>query len=116
MHAIVSCLVDRALTSDDKLAVMTRAARMLASSADFASTLEQTILAAAAWAGLALTLPAGRLGLIGPLAILFVVGRAAFFAGYLAAPWARAFGFGLTFYPTGAALVWLAFQPWPGLG
>ena len=41
---------------------------------------------------------------------IFAVGRAAFWIGYLAAPWARAFGLGLTFYPTAVALVWLAIR------
>jgi len=72
------------------------------------NTLEQTVLAAVAWTGLALALPPERLGLIPALAVLFGLGRAAFWIGYLMAPWARAFGLGLTFYPTAAALVWLA--------
>lgn len=71
------------------------------------NTLEQVVLAAVAWTGLALTLPQERLTLIPMLAILFAVGRAAFWIGYLMAPWARAFGFALTFYPTMAAYVWL---------
>jgi hypothetical protein len=74
------------------------------------NTLEQTVLAAIAWTGLALTLPAGDLGLIPALAGLFAAGRATFWLGYLYAPWARAFGLGLTFYPTIAALIWLAAQ------
>lgn len=72
------------------------------------NTLEQAVLAAAAWSGLALMLPHDRLGLIGMLAIVFAVGRALFWIGYLIAPWARAIGFGLTFYPTAIVLVWLA--------
>lgn len=72
------------------------------------NTLEQTVLAAVAWSGLALSLPAKDLDVIPAMAGLFVVGRAAFWIGYLYAPWARAFGLGLTFYPTVAALVWLA--------
>lgn len=72
------------------------------------NTLEQTILAGVAWAGLALMLPQERLGLIGMLAVLFVLGRVLFWIGYLIAPWARAVGFGLTFYPTAVALIWLA--------
>ncbi|WP_372782969.1 MAPEG family protein [Phenylobacterium sp.] len=72
------------------------------------NTLEQTVLAAIAWSGLALALPARDLSLIPALAGLFAVGRAAFWIGYLYAPWARAFGLGLTFYPTAAALIWLA--------
>jgi hypothetical protein len=72
------------------------------------NTLEQTMLVAIAWPLLALWLPAGQLGLIPVLAVLFGFGRAAFWIGYLIAPWARAFGFALTFYPTVAAFIWLA--------
>ena len=72
------------------------------------NTLEQTGLAAVAWSGLALPLQPRHLTLIPALAGLFVVGRITFWAGYLFAPWARAFGLGLTFYPTAVALVWLA--------
>lgn len=72
------------------------------------NTLEQTVLAAVAWTGLALVLRPQDLSLIPALAALFAVGRAAFWIGYLMAPWARAFGLGLTFYPTAVALVWLA--------
>ena len=72
------------------------------------NTLEQAMLAAAAWIGLALALPHERLGLIGMLAVLFAAGRVLFWVGYLIAPWARAIGFGLTFYPTAVALIWLA--------
>jgi hypothetical protein len=74
------------------------------------NTLEQTVLAAIAWTGLALALPAKDLELIPALAGLFAAGRAAFWLGYLYAPWARAFGLGLTFYPTIAAFVWLALR------
>jgi len=72
------------------------------------NTLEQTVLAAVAWSGLALALPHEQLGLIPLLAIFFATGRATFWLGYLIAPWARAFGLVLTFYPTAAALMWLA--------
>ena len=72
------------------------------------NTLEQTVLAAIAWTGLALELPHERLALIPALAILFVVARALFWIGYLIAPAARALGFALTFYPTVAAFIWLA--------
>ncbi len=74
------------------------------------NTLEQTVMAAIAWTGLALTLAPQDLGLIPALALLFGVGRAAFWIGYLMAPWARAYGLGLTAYPTFASLVWVAFQ------
>lgn len=72
------------------------------------NTLEQTVLAAIAWTGLALELPQGRLVPIPKLAILFAAGRVRFWLGYLMAPWAGAFGFALSFYPTVAAFVWLA--------
>jgi hypothetical protein len=71
------------------------------------NTLEQAVLAAIAWEGLALELPHDRLTIIPTLALVFAAGRAAFWIGYLAAPWARAFGLGLTFYPTVAAYLWL---------
>jgi hypothetical protein len=74
------------------------------------NTLEQTVLAAVAWSGLALALPHERLGLIPLLAVFFATGRATFWIGYLIAPWARAFGLGLTFYPTVVALIWLAIR------
>jgi hypothetical protein len=74
------------------------------------NTLEQVLLAAVTWIGLALALPHDRLGLIGVLAITFALGRALFWTGYLIAPWARAIGFGLTFYPTVVALLWLAWK------
>lgn len=74
------------------------------------NTLEQTVLAAIAWSGLALTLAPQDLRVIPALAGLFVVGRIAFWIGYLLAPWARAFGLGLTFYPTVASLIWLTVQ------
>jgi hypothetical protein len=74
------------------------------------NTVEQTLLAMIAWLGLALTLPHGALKLIPAMAISFFVGRLLFFIGYLIAPVGRAFGLGLTAYPSFAALVWLAWQ------
>lgn len=74
------------------------------------NTLEQAILAAIAWMGLALVLPVNELAVIPRLAILFGVGRVAFWLGYLYAPWARAFGMGLTAYPTFVALIFLAWR------
>jgi hypothetical protein len=72
------------------------------------NTLEQSVLAIVAWFGLALTLPPGRLDLIPVAASLFGIGRILFWAGYQLRPLARAIGFGLTFVPTVAALVWVA--------
>jgi hypothetical protein len=76
------------------------------------NTLEQTSLVLIAWPLLALWLPADRLALLPLLAVLFGIGRAAFWIGYLIAPWARAFGFALTFYPTVAVYIWLALHAW----
>ena len=74
------------------------------------NTLEQVVLAAIAWTGLALVLPYSQLSLIPLLAILFVVGRAAFWLGYIFYPVARAFGFLLTFLPTCVGYLWLLFR------
>ena len=71
------------------------------------NTLEQTVLAAIAWLGLAATAPSRAAVLLPALAALFAAGRLTFWLGYLYAPWARAFGLGLTFYPTAAILLWL---------
>ena len=74
------------------------------------NTLEQVVLAAIAWIGLALALPAEQLGAIPVLAALFLVGRALFWVGYQINPLARAVGFGLTAVPTAVAILWLAWQ------
>lgn len=72
------------------------------------NTLEQLALAAIAWAGLALALPVEQIGVIARMGVMLGVGRLAFWIGYHYAPWARAFGMGLTAYPTFGALVYLA--------
>jgi hypothetical protein len=74
------------------------------------NTLEQTVLAAIAWTGLALALPHDRLVLIPAAAVLFAVGRVTFWTGYLLYPMARAFGMVLTVLPTLAAFIWLAWR------
>jgi len=74
------------------------------------NTLEQTVLAAIAWTGLALALPHDRLALIPAMAALFAVGRVTFWIGYLLHPLARAFGMVLTALPTLAAYAWLAWR------
>jgi hypothetical protein len=72
------------------------------------NTLEQTVLAGIAWTGLSVALPRGQLYLIPAMALLFGVGRATFWIGYLVNPMGRAFGMVLTALPTVIALVWLA--------
>lgn len=67
------------------------------------NTLEQAVLAAPAHLALATLLPTRQLIAI-PLAVgLFGVGRIFFWRGFADGAGARAFGFGLTFYPTAAA-------------
>ena len=54
------------------------------------NTVEQTLLAAIAWLGLAASAPHAALAFIPAMAALFVVGRVTFWIGYLAYPIARA--------------------------
>lgn len=75
------------------------------------NTIEQTILAAIAWFGLAVAIPHDQLNLIAGMAILFGAGRATFWIGYLMHPMARTFGMTLTVIPTiiaFAVLTWRA--------
>lgn len=69
------------------------------------NTLEQVVLAIPVHLALALLLPADRMAVIAALVLLFVIGRIAFTVGYPHGGPGRAFGFGLTFYPSVAALV-----------
>ena len=71
------------------------------------NTFEQALLASLVWLALAAIDPVRAAVLVPMFATLFGIGRIAFWIGYLLAPWARAFGFGLTFYPTATALIWL---------
>ena len=71
------------------------------------NTLEQTVLAAIAWLGLAVSLPHATLAFIPAMALLFVVGRATFWIGYLLRPTARAFGMVMTALPTIVGYGWL---------
>jgi hypothetical protein len=74
------------------------------------NTLEQTVLAAIAWTGLAVELPHAQLIFIPAMALLFAVGRVTFWIGYLVYPMGRAFGMVLTVLPTIAAYVWLGWR------
>lgn len=69
------------------------------------NTLEQVVLAIAAYNGLAAVAP--RLGpmLLPALVVLFLLGRVLFARGYRKGAGHRAVGFGLTFYPTVAAYI-----------
>jgi hypothetical protein len=72
------------------------------------NTVEQVLLAAIAWLGLAVALPHSSLIAIPASAVLFGLGRVTFWIGYVIHPLARAFGMALTAVPTLAAYVWLA--------
>jgi hypothetical protein len=74
------------------------------------NTIEQAFLAAIAWTGLAIALPHDRLVLIPAMACLFVVGRIAFWIGYLIHPTGRTFGMTLTVIPTLVAFAWLLWR------
>jgi hypothetical protein len=78
------------------------------------NTLEQTVLACIAWAGLAMSLPAASLVLIPAMATLFAIGRVAFWVGYLIHPMGRAFGMVLTVLPTLASYAWLSWNWFTG--
>jgi hypothetical protein len=67
------------------------------------NTLEQTVLAIGAHLVLATLLLGQELVVLPLLALLFCIGRAAFWVGYRSGAGGRAFGFALTFFPTVAA-------------
>jgi hypothetical protein len=64
------------------------------------NTLEQLGLASLVYVSCSFIYPARFLGAIPAAAVMFFVGRILFFAGYSGGAPSRAFGFGLTFYPT----------------
>lgn len=64
------------------------------------NTLEQTCMAVPVYAATGVLAAPQGLPMIPAAALLFLVGRLAFFAGYAGGAPARAFGFALTFYPT----------------
>ncbi len=71
------------------------------------NTVEQFILYFIGNAGLALYCPAEEARSLIVLTALFVLGRVLFWIGYHYNPHLRAFGFGITFYPTVAVYLWL---------
>ncbi|MGH6867027.1 MAG: MAPEG family protein [Methyloceanibacter sp.] len=71
------------------------------------NTFEQFTAFFIANAALALYCPLEEARTLIILTGLFVLGRVLFWVGYHFNPYVRAFGFGLTFYPTVAAYMWL---------
>jgi hypothetical protein len=70
------------------------------------NTFEQFTAYLVAMALVALYSPAEEARALPILTILFVLGRTLFWIGYHKNPYLRAFGFGLTFYPTVAVYIW----------
>ena len=71
------------------------------------NTFEQFTAYFIANAGLAMYCPIEEARTLPILTGLFVVGRILFWVGYHKNPYLRAFGFGVSFYPTVIAYVWL---------
>ena len=72
------------------------------------NTLEQVVLAVAAYAIWAVVMPYAWLGSIAVAALFFVAGRVLFALGYARGAPGRALGFGLTAYPTFGMLATVA--------
>jgi uncharacterized membrane protein YecN with MAPEG domain len=79
------------------------------------NTFEQFTAYFVAHAALALYSPVEEARTMVILTALFVLGRILFWIGYHKNPYLRAFGFGLTFYPTVAAYIWLVFYMFFGI-
>ncbi len=71
------------------------------------NTFEQFTAYFVANAGLAMYCPLEEARSLPILTALFVMGRILFWIGYHKNPYLRAFGFGITFYPTVLAFLWL---------
>jgi hypothetical protein len=71
------------------------------------NTFEQFIAYFIGNAGMALYCPPEEARSLIILTALFLLGRVLFWAGYHYNPYVRAFGFGITFYPTVAVYLWL---------
>jgi uncharacterized membrane protein YecN with MAPEG domain len=71
------------------------------------NTFEQFTAYFIANAGLAMYCPLEEARTLPILTALFVLGRVLFWIGYHKNPYLRAFGFGITFYPTVVAFAWL---------
>lgn len=70
------------------------------------NTVEQSLIFALAALAMAALTPAGQLGLLGALVILFVIARLAFWIGYLRQPLYRYAGMALTFEINAVIIVW----------
>ena len=70
------------------------------------NTFEQFTAYLVAIAVVALYSPAEEARALPVLTLLFLLGRILFWIGYHKNPYVRAFGFGLTFYPTAAVYIW----------
>jgi hypothetical protein len=73
------------------------------------NTFEQFILYFIANAAIAIYCPLEEARTLPILTAIFLIGRVLFWVGYHFNPYVRAFGFGLTFYPTVVAYIWLVF-------
>ena len=71
------------------------------------NTVEQFILFVVGLSGIALYAPYQEAHSIPILTSLFLLGRTLFWIGYHKNPYLRAFGFGITFYPTIGVFLWL---------
>lgn len=100
----------RFFTNEIDGSVAPRARALEIDRAYLTNTTEQLLLLVFAHVGLALVVAEHGLALIPILVTLFLVGRVTFWLGYRHSAPARAFGFGTTFYPTAACLVYAAFR------
>jgi hypothetical protein len=74
------------------------------------NTFEQFILYFIGNAGLAIYCPPQEARTLIILTALFLLGRVMFWVGYHFNPYLRAFGFGVTFYPTVVVYLWLVLR------
>jgi hypothetical protein len=74
------------------------------------NTFEQFILYFIGNAGLAIYCPPQEARTLIILTALFLIGRVMFWVGYHFNPYLRAFGFGVTFYPTVVVYLWLVLR------
>lgn len=89
---------DPTLTADSRYVDISRRA--------LTNTVEQSLIFALATLAMAALTPAGQLGLLGALVILFVIARIAFWIGYLIDPLYREAGMALTFEINAVIIVW----------